>query len=134
MEHRFKREIVSLSKIFEFIGSFAEANALNDANIFLMNFVVEEVFTNMVKYNPKSDHDILIGVERQNNKLVITLTDFDTEPFDLTKTGDVDIHQSLKERKVGGLGIHLARKMVDTVDYEYKDRQSKVTLTKTLEK
>jgi anti-sigma regulatory factor (Ser/Thr protein kinase) len=134
MEKKFKREVASLEKIFEFVGEFVEANSIDEGTVFTINFVVEEIFTNMVKYSPESSNDILVGLEREDRTLTIHLTDFNVEPFDLTKSAEVDIHQALKERKVGGLGIHLVRKMVDSVDYEYKDRISKVTLKKTLEK
>jgi serine/threonine-protein kinase RsbW len=134
MEKKFKREVASLENIFRFVGDFANANTIDEGTVFTINFVVEEIFTNMVKYSPESSNDILVGLEREDRTLTIRLTDSDVEPFDLTKSAEVDIHQALKERKVGGLGIHLVRKMVDSVDYEYKDRTSKVTLKKTLEK
>ena len=134
MEKRFRREVVSLENIFAFVGEFAVTNNIDEATVFTINFVVEEIFTNMVKYNSGSSSDILVDLEREGRTLTICLTDFDAEPFDLTKSAEVDIHQALQERKVGGLGIHLLRKMVDSVDYEYKDRTSKVTLKKTLEK
>jgi serine/threonine-protein kinase RsbW len=134
MEKKFKREVASLENIFEFVSMFANASSIDEGTVFTINFVVEEIFTNMVKYSPESSNDILVGLEREDRTLTIRLTDFDVEPFDLTKSAEVDIRQALKERKVGGLGIHLVRKMVDRVDYEYKDRTSKVTLKKTLEK
>ena len=134
MEQKFKREIRSLEKIFDFISGFSTANRIGDSDVFVIKFVVEEIFTNMVKYNSRSNKDILVSLRRHSNTLSISLIDFDVDPFDLTKTEEVDIHQSLRERKVGGLGLHLVKKMVDKVDYEYKNRESKVTLTKTLEK
>lgn len=134
MEQKFKREIRSLEKIFDFISGFSTANRIGDSDVFVIKFVVEEIFTNMVKYNSMSNKDILVSLRRHSNTLSISLIDFDVDPFDLTKTEEVDIHQSLRERKVGGLGLHLVKKMVDKVDYEYKNRESKVTLTKTLEK
>ncbi|MEK6572502.1 MAG: ATP-binding protein [Bacteroidota bacterium] len=134
MEQKFKREIRSLEKIFDFISGFSTANRIGDSDVFVIKFVVEEIFTNMVKYNSMSNKDILVSLRRHSNTLSISLIDFDVDPFDLTKTEEVDIHQSLRERKVGGLGLHLVKKMVDKVDYEYKNRESRVTLTKTLEK
>ncbi len=134
MEQRFEREIKSLDKIFGFVDGFATSNAIDESVAYIMNFVIEEIFTNMVKYNPTSRSEILIDLKKDGKTLTISVTDFDSDPFDLTKAGEVDIHQSLRDRKVGGLGIHLVKKMVDTVDYEYQDRQSKVTLTKRLEK
>ena len=134
MEQKFKREIRSLEKIFDFISGFSTANRIGDSDVFVIKFVVEEIFTNMVKYNSMSNKDILVSLRRHSNTLSISLIDFDVDPFDLTKTEEIDIHQSLRERKVGGLGLHLVKKMVDKVEYEHKNRESKVTLTKTLEK
>ncbi len=134
MERRFKREIKSLDKIFDFINEFVTAHNVDDSMTFSINFVVEELFTNMVKYNSQSEHDILVSLSREDNKLIIRLTDFDAELFDVTKAEDVNIHQRLEDRKIGGLGIHLVKKMVDQVNYEYVNRQSTVTLIKNLEK
>jgi hypothetical protein len=60
------------------------------------------------------------------------LTDVDAEPFDITQADEYDTRQPLKERPIGRLGIHLVRRMVDEINYEYKDRQSKITLIKDL--
>jgi len=40
---------------------------------------------------------------------------------------------SLEERKPGGLGIHLVKRLVDHIDYEYADRNSTTTFIKNLE-
>jgi sigma-B regulation protein RsbU (phosphoserine phosphatase) len=39
-------------------------------------------------------------------------------PFDPTKHAEVDIDADLDERSIGGLGIHLVRTIMDTMDYE----------------
>jgi len=66
-------------------------------------------------------------------KLVIQLTDFDVERFDLTRVKHVDVTKDLEERAVGGIGLHLVRNMVDKITYEYKDRVACITLIKQLE-
>lgn len=87
----------------------------------------------MVKHNVKSRCDVQIDLQREENLLKICLTDFDVEPFDITKIKEVDVDQHLEERKVGGLGIHLVKQMMDDIHYEYKDRMSRITLIKHLE-
>lgn len=133
MEKKFKRDISSLEKIFDFIGDFVTKNKFDDSITFTLNLVVEELFTNLVKYNEETSQDILISLNQDRNKLIVSLTDFDVEPFDVTKSGEVDVDQSIKKRKVGGLGLHLVKQLVDKIDYEYKDRESKITLIKNLE-
>ncbi len=40
--------------------------------------------------------------------------------------------QPIEERKVGGLGLHLVKSIVDKITYEYKDRHMQVTIMKEL--
>ena len=35
------------------------------------------------------------------------MVDPDSEPFDVTRVGDVDVDRPLQERPIGGLGLHL---------------------------
>lgn len=133
MQRDFKRSMHSLDDIFDFIGAFVNTNGIDQASIYTINLAVEELFTNMVKYNPESAYDISIGIDKTANNLVVTLIDTDVEPFDMTQTADVDVTKSLEERKAGGLGIHLIKKMVSRIEYEYSNRQSRITLIKHLE-
>ena len=132
MEKKFPRDINSLKQIFDFASKFIEQNKLKEDIAFSLNLVIEELFTNMVKYHPGNANDILITIAKDSNKLIISLTDCDVEPFDITDTKDVNPNQSLEERRIGGLGLYFVMKMMDNVTYEYKDRQSKITLIKQL--
>ena len=64
--------------------------------------------------------------------LTVSLTDFDVEPFDPTQAKAVDIDLPLEERQPGGLGIHLTQKLVDSMQYEHNEGQSRITFTATL--
>jgi len=134
MQTTFKREISSLVKIFAFIDEFVVSHNLNESISFVMKFLAEELFTNMVKYNPGNQNDIILELNKNEHQVIIALEDFDVEPFDITKTGDVDTALSLEQRKMGGLGIHLVKKMADQITYEYENRRSRITVIKNLEK
>ncbi len=134
MDQKFKRALSSLDEIFTFINEFSCETGLDESVVFTINLVVEELFTNMVKYTSENSNAILLKLKKDENDLIIHLTDFDVDPFDITKTVEVDTKQSLEERGVGGLGIHLVKQMIDKIEYEYKDRQSKIILIKHLEK
>ncbi len=87
----------------------------------------------MVKYNPGNSRDILLHVSRINAGITVSMTDYDVDAFDVTAARCVDTEAPLTKRKVGGLGLHLIRKMVNTLEYNYADRQSTITFTKGFE-
>jgi anti-sigma regulatory factor (Ser/Thr protein kinase) len=134
MRKNFKRDLQSLDHIFAFIQNFIMENKLDEAISYTINLAIEELFTNMVKYNADNPNNILIDIVKEDDKIVITLTEFDTEPFSIEQVRTYNSTQPLHERPVGGLGIHLIKKMVDHIDYEYKDRNSTITLIKRLRK
>ena len=53
--------------------------------------------------------------------------------FDPTKKEDVDITLGVEERSIGGLGIHLVRQIMDSVNYERIKGKNVLTLTKKLD-
>jgi len=134
MRKRFKRDLQSLNYIFAFIQNFIMENKLDEEMSYTINLAIEELFTNMVKYNADNPNHILIDIVKEDDKVIITLTEFDSEPFYIEKVRTYNNKQPLKERPVGGLGIHLIKKMIDHIDYEYKDRKSTITLVKRLRK
>jgi serine/threonine-protein kinase RsbW len=133
MQRQFRRETKSLGEIFDFIDQFSASQPISDSVLFSVKFVIEEVFTNMVKYSiSDTQSDIMIFIDKSGNQLIIRLTDYGVNKFDITQAQDADITLPLGDRKVGGLGIHLVRRMVDSINYEYNNRQSIITLTKKL--
>jgi anti-sigma regulatory factor (Ser/Thr protein kinase) len=134
MERHFPRAVTALGDIFDHIDAFAAQNAVPNGVLYAVKFVVEELFTNMVKYSPSdTSSDIGLDLERHGARVVVRLTDSGVEPFDVTRAADADVSLGLEERKVGGLGLHLVKRMVDSLEYAYKDRQSVITFSKTVE-
>jgi len=129
----FRREIDCLDEVFEFLGAFISGNHLDGRIEFAINFVVEELFTNMVKYNTGSSADIEIRIDRNGSGIKIELIDKDVDPFDPEGLEDVDTSRGADERVPGGLGIHLVKSMVDQITYAYSNRVMTVTVLKALE-
>jgi len=133
MQRSFQRDIEALNDVFEFTAEFTGANSVGESVTYAMNLVIEELFTNIVKYSADSGHDISIHIDLAQNDLLIKITDFDVEQFDITKADMADTGKSLEERRVGGIGLHLVRNLVDKITYEYEDRNACITLVKHLE-
>ena len=133
MEKRFVRSIQSLTPIFEYVEEFIIEQNINETFVFPISFLVEEIFTNMVKYNVANQNEILLSLTKKDNNVFIQIADFDVDPFDITKAPEVNPNASVENRKVGGLGIHLVKKLADHLEYEYHDRESRITVIKKLE-
>ena len=116
------------------MAEFAASHAVGGKDLHDLQFGVEEIFTNLVKYNSESSNDITIELSVEDGRFALSLVDQDVHSYDLTRTPPVDTTKPLHERTPGGLGIHLVKQMMDDVLYEYNDRTAKITLIKQLEK
>ncbi len=133
MQQEFTRDIVSLEKVFDFLHQFMAQHKVNAETVNSMDLVVEELFTNMVKYNREARENISIRLQRSSNVLSITLVDPNSMPFDVTKAPEVNLNIPLEDRKPGRLGIHLVKRLTDSVSYQHHNGISTITVTKRLE-
>lgn len=132
IEKSFAKDFVSLKDIFEFIGQFSASNKLDDAQAFSLKFAIEEVFTNMVKYNPGRSQ-VVISLKRDGKKIEVGFVDVEKKPFDITKHEEVNPNLPIEQRRPGGLGVFLIKKLMDRVDYTHDGIHSRITLTKFVE-
>ena len=131
--HRsFRRSFDSIPDIFALTEEVFASEHIDPALRPSVDLTLEELFTNMVKYSASSAA-VRIDMTKVPGGVEVTLTDYDVEPFDVTQAPDVDINLPIEQRKPGGLGLHLIRRLVDCVDYEYstESRQSRITFRKT---
>jgi anti-sigma regulatory factor (Ser/Thr protein kinase) len=133
MHKSFSRDIGSLDQIFDFVTDFFTLNAIDTSFLSPVHLAVEELFTNMVKYNRGKNEAITITAELERRRLRVTLSDPSDEPFDGNKVREVDVKKTIEERKVGGLGVYLVKRMMDSLDYDYADGKNIVTFTLHLE-
>jgi serine/threonine-protein kinase RsbW len=129
---RFRRSFDALDQVFGFTRRFYESEAVPEPERLVIDFCVEEIFTNFVKYNRGGTQDIELALDRGGDRVRACLTDFDVEPYDITRAPEVDISLPAANREPGGLGLHLIRRLVDEVTYDYTNGQSRITVTKRL--
>jgi serine/threonine-protein kinase RsbW len=126
----FKRSIDAVADIYRFSEDIMAAADIDESVRFPVHLAMEELFVNLVSYNPGARRDILIDVQIANAGVVVTITDHDAAEFDVTKERPVDTGASLRERKPGGLGLHLIQHMVDTLEYDYRGGRSRIRFSK----
>ena len=102
-----------------------------------VNLALEETVTNVMMYAYPGRNDGQVFVEylkaqdEKGERMIFTISDSGIA-FDPTKKEEADITLSAEERAIGGLGIHLVRKLMDEITYERIDGKNILTLVKSL--
>lgn len=96
-----------------------------------LNLVLEEAVSNIIfyAYNDNEKHEIQISLSLDPKGITIQITD-DGKPFDPTSIPKPDITLPAEERPIGGLGIFLISKLMDSVHYLRQDNLNILTLIK----
>ena len=129
-ERSFTRSIDSVADIYRYTEAIMTKAGIHESVRFPVHLAMEELFVNLVTYNPGARRDILIDVEVVNGGISVTITDHDAAEFDVTRERPVDTGASLQKREPGGLGLHLIQHMVDTLEYDYREGRSKIRFSK----
>ena len=129
MQREFPRHLNSLAGLYEFSEEIMASHSLPDGVRFPVHLAMEELFVNMVHYNPTVTTNIEVAIE-VGDDVRVSLVDNGGAEFDVTARREVDVESPLEERQPGGLGIHLIQNLVDTLEYEYQDGRGEVIFTK----
>jgi len=100
-----------------------------------LNLVLEELFTNIVFYAfpDKKEHMIEIRFSLSSSSILEVVIIDDGNYFDLIEaSSEVKTDAALEDRKIGGLGIHFVKQMMDEMHYERKGGKNVVTLRKNI--
>jgi anti-sigma regulatory factor (Ser/Thr protein kinase) len=126
LARRFPRAIASLPALVAFVREFFLARGLDPDEAFDVDLVVEELFTNMVRHARGGGAEIELGLDREDSVVVVRIRDEGAEPWDPTQAPAPDLERPL-ERKPGGLGIYLVRRLAR--DFRYAHENGVTTLT-----
>lgn len=128
-------DIDTIPQLNEFIDSFCERADIDMGTTASLNLALEEAVVNVMEYAYPAGTvgDVEIDAMTEGETIKFILMDSGT-PFDPTKKPEIDTTLSAEERSIGGLGIHLVRQIMDSVNYEYKDGKNVLTLKKIINK
>ena len=121
-----------LDQIREFVGSLARANGFADKDVYNIQLATDEAASNIIEHAYEGSVDGVLDISCGMNPegLIIVLVDHG-EPFDPSEVPVPDLQADLAERKIGGLGIFLMRKLMDDVQYRSNaDHSNTLTMIK----
>lgn len=96
-----------------------------------LDLIIEEIFINIISYSQAEYVIINSEFDEKTNKILIEFVDNGNEYNPLQKE-DYEVPDSVKEAKIGGLGIHLIKHFADSIEYNYDD-ENHLTITKKVE-
>lgn len=122
------------SEIIEFLMSSPD---IPDDEVlqFKLRLSIEEAVENVVRYAYDGGIGWLeAGTSLDQDSLVLTIELRDAGvPFNPLEKEDPDVTLSADERKIGGLGIFLCKKMMDSIEYRYENGNNVLTMTKKVQ-
>ena len=119
-----KNDFNELAKVKPFVDSFIEKNGIDSSMEPQLSLALDEALTNVVMYAyPEGvTGEAEITLDFVSDKLIVTITDQGVPFNPLNHETNLDI--PLEERHKGGMGIHIIKEAMDSVDYEYRDNSN----------
>ena len=124
---RFAAKFEFLDEIREFVGEIARQGGFSDKDVYNVQLATDEAASNMIEHSYENVPDGVIDLscDMEGDLIRIVLIDYGV-PFDPSAVPLPDFKADLSDRKIGGLGIFLMRKLMDEVHYEPKPDKSNV--------
>ena len=125
-------KIKASDESMQMVNDFIHSMLPSDCDAMILNQIdlaVEEIFVNIAHYSGSENAEIECSYD--DGGLQVCFSDAGT-PFNPLAKPDPDITLSAEEREIGGLGIFLTKKFMDSVAYEYKDGKNRLKIQKKI--
>jgi serine/threonine-protein kinase RsbW len=124
---RFDAKFEFLDEIREFVGDIARKGGFGEKDVYNIQLATDEAASNIIEHAyegiPNGVLDMSCGMDEDAIRII--LIDYGL-PFDPSAIPMPDLKADLSDRKIGGLGIFLMRKLMDEVQYEPRADKSNV--------
>ena len=126
-----KSDLSELETLCQHLNKFGQVTGLSEACITDTNICLDELFTNTISYGFEDDLERIIRFTINLDNKVLTLNIEDEGiPFNPLEKKDPEIPADLLDARIGGLGIHIVRKLMDDICYEREQDKNKLTVKK----
>jgi len=110
-------KLENLGRWMNGVSECARVQGFDEKKIGKIELALEEALVNICKYSyPDEPGDAEVNCKQDNGRFIIEIIDSGI-PFDMSSLPAPDVTSNIEERKIGGLGIFLIKKMVDEVKY-----------------
>jgi anti-sigma regulatory factor (Ser/Thr protein kinase) len=114
------------------VNNFLESQLVSSKIVYKVNLVLEEILTNIIKYafDDEGEHDIRVLLVLEDTGLMIEFVD-DGQEFNPLSVPPPQMKESILESTEGGLGLHLVRQAVESIEYHRDKGRNVLKMTIT---
>ncbi len=129
-----RNDLGELERLTAFIDAFCAPLRPSEKDVMSFQLALEEAVTNVIQhaYRDGAEHTFTVALHAgADDRVTAVLTD-DGPAYDPLARPEVDITRPLEEREIGGLGVHLVKKLMDVARYERRDGRNILTLERVI--
>jgi len=128
-----RNELGELERMAQAVAAWCQGNSIPSEMEYPVNLALDEIVSNVIRHGWKDggEHQIEVQVYRRGAELRVEVED-DAVPFNPLEAPAPDITRPLEERLAGGLGIHLVRHIMDSLEYRRHDGKNLLIMKKNI--
>jgi serine/threonine-protein kinase RsbW len=128
-----KNDLGEIARMSQEVAAWCHTQVLPEEVEFQIDLVLDELVSNVIRHGLKDDKEHFIDVNMlcDGHELVLEVED-DGVPFNPLDSPTPDINKPIEERRIGGLGIHLVRQIMDHLVYERRGEKNYLFMKKRL--
>jgi anti-sigma regulatory factor (Ser/Thr protein kinase) len=133
MELRIKNKMEEMPAVVSMVEGFGVKHSISDGVINEINLALDEILSNIISYGyPQGETgEIMVRLRYQPGEVTAEIHD-DGVSFDPLQVASPDFAATVKDRRVGGLGITFVRELMDEVGYSRVANENRLLLTKKM--
>ena len=125
-----KNDPSEIGRLVDLLEAFGPQSGLTDDATFKLTLALDEIVANVVRHGFDDDREHRIEVKvTVDDRTVTASVEDDGLEFDPREAPVPDLDLPIEMRKPGGLGMHLVKATMDSVEYRRQDDRNILTVT-----
>lgn len=127
-------DLAELARVMQMIDDFCAGLAVSATDVSALHLALEEIITNVITHGYHSDtsRTFTVRLEAVSAGRIRAVVTDDAPSYNPLARPEVNTALPLEARPVGGLGVHLVKKLMDVCTYEHRDGQNLFSIERKL--
>ena len=128
-----KNDLAEIPRLADFVDAYCAVLPATQKDLLALQLSLEEIVTNVINhgYTDGQPHTFTVAFSVTDHRITVVVDD-DAPAYDPLARPEVDTSLPLEDRPIGGLGVHLVKKLMTSARYERRDGHNVLTLERLL--